>query len=61
MAKTAVKWVCSNCDSDNIHAKAWVDINTREVYSLADSKDTEDYWCEGCHEPHIPIQKQVKI
>lgn len=48
MAKK-LKYRCVECKSVKVQAKAWVDLNTHVIdFSLSESGDTEDYWCENC-------------
>lgn len=50
MAKVKkLKYRCDNCNSSKVQAKAWVTLNTFEVdFSLSESGDEEDYWCDKC-------------
>ena len=50
--------ICPLCKSENVHVKAWVDINTEEVYSVEeDPKDKINYWCNDCENHVIPIEQ----
>ena len=42
-------YVCTECNSKRVQAKAWVDLNTNAIdWSLSEAGDSEDYWCEDC-------------
>lgn len=42
-------YVCIECNSKRVQAKAWVDLNTNAIdWSLSEAGDSEDYWCEDC-------------
>ena len=44
--------VCSNCGSDNVQSKAWVNANTNEYVSECTDGSSEDFWCEDCKGHH---------
>ena len=46
------KLVCTNCGSDNVHTKAWVNANTNEYVSDISDGETEDNWCDNCKGHH---------
>lgn len=57
--KIVMKWVCSDCGSDQVQTKKWVDLNTDEPVSDCSDGDTSDNWCEGC-ESHTDVT-QIKV
>ena len=53
--------VCSECGSDKVQEKQWVEINTNKLCGSASSNsknDILDYWCPDC-EDHVQI-KQIE-
>lgn len=40
--------LCSNCNSDNIEMKYWVNPNTDEVGDISSDGDDQDTWCNDC-------------
>lgn len=46
------KLVCTNCGSDNVQTKAWVNANTNEYISEASDGCVEDNYCENCDGHH---------
>lgn len=47
MSKKKVVLVCSECESDDMEEKVWIDLNSREILTTRDS-DKNDYWCNNC-------------
>lgn len=46
-----LKFVCENCGSDKVQAKAWVSLNKapRTIdFSPSENGDYEDHWCDKC-------------
>jgi len=45
-------YICKDCGSENVQGKAWVDLNdlTKIDFSLSESGDSEDFWCENCQD-----------
>lgn len=48
--------VCSNCGSEKLEMKCWVNINTNDVLECATFDET-DYWCPDCETHQLPIDK----
>jgi len=49
--KNVIVFVCSECGSKKVQAKAWVNLNNNKIdFSLSESGDKEDYWCEDCED-----------
>lgn len=46
------KLVCTNCGSDNVHTRAWVNANTNEYISDISDGEAEDNWCANCKGHH---------
>ena len=44
--------VCTNCGSDKVQSKAWVNANTNEYVSECTDGNSEDFWCEVCMAHH---------
>jgi len=44
--------VCSNCGSENVQSKAWVNANTNEYVGDCTDGSPEDFWCEDCKGHH---------
>lgn len=50
-SKDTITFVCSECGSKKVQAKAWVNLNNNKIdFSLSEDGRTEDYWCEDCEE-----------
>lgn len=43
-----IVYVCSNCGSEDIRLKAWVDPNNDNKY--IDDADDGECWCDNCEE-----------
>ncbi|HPC10137.1 MAG TPA: hypothetical protein PLN85_03600 [archaeon] len=41
--------VCSECGSEDIEVKTWVNPNTNEIGDVV-SNEEEDCWCNDCQE-----------
>ena len=56
-------WLCSNCGSDRVQQKAWVDLNENSIDwdSSSDLIDDEDYYCQDCEEHLAPITQDVPV
>lgn len=51
-------WVCSNCGSQDVEVKAWIDANSHVVRDIMDHDD-EDTYCNVCCDHHgIEILKE---
>lgn len=44
-----MKWICSECGTDNVSSKAWANPNTDEIEDYV-SGEEEDNWCEDCND-----------
>lgn len=55
-------YVCVNCNSEEVQAKAWVSLNdnTDIDFSLSESGDEEDYWCNNC-QSHTTCKIEEKM
>jgi len=53
--------VCSDCGSENVTEKMWVDSNSfisidgEPYYKYNEMNDGEEYWCDDCHNMTIPV------
>jgi hypothetical protein len=52
--------VCNKCGSERIEQMQWVDVNTDEIGGAcgSDGAEAADFWCNGCEEHHLPIEKE---
>ena len=46
------KLVCTNCGSDNVQVRAWVNANTNEYISDCSDGEDEDNYCADCDGHH---------
>lgn len=53
-------YICTDCGSDKVQAKAWVSLNdlTDIDFSASESGDSSDYWCKNCEE-HSKCEKRT--
>ncbi len=51
--------VCSECGSERVQQKAWVDANDHKRVIDVVSSDAEDCWCEDCQGHHELIPKKA--
>lgn len=61
--KTKIVFVCVECNSRKVQAKAWVSLNDNKKidFSLSENDYEEDYWCPNC-EQHVRVDtKTVNI
>lgn len=56
--QTRMTLVCTNCGSENVQTKYWINPNTKELFDLI-SYDQDDCWCENCQEHHRLELKEV--
>ena len=56
--QTRMVLVCTNCGSENVQTKYWVNPNTKELFDLI-SYDQDDCWCENCQGHHKLKLKEV--
>lgn len=40
---------CKKCNSTNVEAKYWVNLNTFKIQDIADD-DSDQNWCQNCEE-----------
>ena len=52
MLKNITEYVCSDCGSNNVEGKAWVNLNTDEKSWIG------EYFCNGCSDDQIRITKR---
>lgn len=43
-------WLCTNCQSDNVEVKRWVNPNTHEIGDSCSDDEDEDCFCNDCLE-----------
>jgi len=53
-------WVCTNCGSDNVQAKMWVNVNTNKVSGEA-MEDDDEYWCDDCEQHHSKVKERTMM
>ena len=51
-------WLCDNCNSDNLQAKMWVNINNNKIIDGVESKE---YWCEDCQGHWSINEKEMNV
>lgn len=56
--QTRMALVCTNCGSENVQTKYWINPNTKELFDLI-SYDQDDCWCENCQGHHKLKLKEV--
>lgn len=56
--QTRMALVCTNCGSENVQTKYWINPNTKEIFDPISSED-DDCWCENCQEHHKLELKEV--
>lgn len=49
--------VCSNCGSNHVERKAWVNQSNGKVETISD--DDEDTYCNGCEGHHGIIEREL--
>ncbi len=52
-------YTCSECESELVSCKAWVDLNSDAIVDTA-AFDLEDYWCEECQDHRVINSKEIK-
>jgi hypothetical protein len=57
--KTKTVFLCSNCGSDNVEMKAWVNPNTDDVGDTV-STEEEDCYCNDCEGHHKLLSHELK-
>ena len=57
--KTKIVFLCSNCGSDNVEMKAWVNPNTDDIGDTISSED-EDCYCNDCDGNHELLSHELK-
>lgn len=53
-------WLCSNCESDNVEQKSWVNMNTETARFVNIDGEITEYYCNDCKEHHFPYEKKMK-
>jgi hypothetical protein len=48
MSEEKITILCSNCNSDNVEMKYWVNPNTDEIGDITSDGDDQDTWCSDC-------------
>lgn len=56
--QTRMALVCTNCGSENVQTKYWINPNTKEIFDQISSED-DDCWCENCKGHHDLELKEV--
>lgn len=61
--KVRTLWLCSNCGSDRVQQKTWVNLNDNSIDwdSSSDLIDDEDFYCQDCGEHLQPITQEVPV
>lgn len=45
------KFICPDCNGENIFTKVWMNVNTNEY---VEEWDNERYWCDDCMKEVTP-------
>jgi len=54
-------WVCTNCGSDEVQTKMWVDLNTGETNGSCSDGEADDNYCKHCEGHHLIEFRTVHV
>ncbi|MFA5366642.1 MAG: hypothetical protein WC333_02060 [Dehalococcoidia bacterium] len=56
----ATKWICENCNSDNVEFKAWVKPNENNKFVDYSGEESDDNYCQDCQKHVETHQVEIK-